>query len=204
MKKIQFMARISDSITGYCTVEAYPVATVEWAQTVAYRYFDEGWSVSEWNSGGSIVTRQPSMKAAVAAAVTILNQKGREVFEASVKQFMAETVPVVVKPASPIPLVEAKKPVIAPVKTQAVEQGPPANNWSTLPSAKPQQRIWPKVGDTVRLLYNKAKYPNMPFRFRKGKVLIVAHKRPMNVLVEIVGGKLLTVPIGNCKVENAA
>lgn len=61
-------------------------------------------------------------------------------------------------------------------------------------------RIWPKVGQIVKIRYG-AKYPGMPYQNRHARVLLIAKRRPMNVLVELREHVRLVVPIGNLVVQ---
>ena len=61
-------------------------------------------------------------------------------------------------------------------------------------------RIWPKVGMIVLIRYG-SKYPGMPYQGRHARVLTIARRKPMNVLVELREHVRLVVPIGNLLVE---
>jgi hypothetical protein len=197
MKKMLVTLKNSDGSVGVSS--GYLVEIVPFAVTVAHKV-PGGWSVS--NADGYAITQRPakSMKRAIEVAKRDLELLGAAGYQAAVDRLAAAVAPpapapVEAPPPPPKPPVAAARPSVP---------APPENNWATVPAATAGKRLWPKPGDIVRLLYSKTKYPGMPFRFRKGKILIVARKRPMNVLVELDGGKLLTVPVGNCKVEIAA
>jgi hypothetical protein len=155
---------------GVVAINGYSLDEIPWAALVVHSA-EDGWRVSEVSTGGAVTRGHKLRSDAVTEAVAKVTATGEIEFGKKLAAFKAEHAP---KPAQ-------------------VTTPPP-------PPQKQAARKWPTVGQIVRIIYNRKKYPDMPLHLRHAKVLLIASSRPKNALCMLRGGKTVVIPIGNLAV----